>query len=55
MRTEAEVRAEIAKWRAIAEEHRKAHRQVDAAYCVLLIAGLAWVLKESDSPAHAKS
>lgn len=51
MRTEAEVRAEIAKWKRIQLDHSRAGRSIDAAVAALLVSGLAWVLKESESPA----
>jgi hypothetical protein len=48
MRTEAEIRAEIERWKRIVQNRP---RSVDAAAAAIMVATLTWALGQTPSPA----
>ena len=49
-RAPAEIRAEIARWRAFIADRRAARESVDAAAAAIVVAALTWALGEAATP-----
>ena len=50
-RPETEIRAELARWRTVRNEHMRARRDLEALAAALIVQTLAYALGEAPSPA----
>lgn len=52
VRSEAEIRAELERAKALVIKHRNARRFIEAALGAVSVAALVWTLGESEDPRH---